>query len=590
MSRKKLIWQIFPPFLVIIICALVAITWSVTRELESFQLRQTVDDLEARALLAGEQMHGAMEPDQAAKVDRICKELGQKTATRLTVILADGTVIGDSDELPANMNNHATRPEIALALQGQTGSASRFSQTLQQNMLYVAVPVHEHGEIVGSVRAAVSMAELEGTLANIRKKVLGGGVAVALIAAVVALVVSRRISEPLGALQKGAERFAKGHFTPPLPHSEVTEVNGLAEAMNSMATQLDERLRTVVSQHNEQEAVLASMIEGVIAIDNNQVVLRINQAAANLLGTPLQKAIGRHIGEITRKVDLHRFVEDAMKRDNPTEAELTLLHMGEERSLQAHGSPLRGADGQKIGTLIVVHDVTRLRRLENLRRDFVANVSHELKTPITAIKGAVETLKDGAMENSQSQSFLDIANRQADRLNAIIEDLLALSRLERDVESAGIDRSLQPLQEILASACQACAAAARQQGVVTNLFCSQDLLAQVNAPLLEQAVVNLLSNAIKYSPQGGIVTVEAWQADDQALIKVQDRGQGIAKEHLPRLFERFYRVDAARSRAIGGTGLGLAIVKHIVQAHNGKVVVHSTPGEGSVFTISLPIN
>jgi len=590
MSRKKLIWQIFPPFLVIIICALVAITWSVTRELESFQLRQTVDDLEARALLTGEQMHGAMGPDQAAKVDRICKELGQKTATRLTVILADGTVIGDSDELPANMNNHATRPEIALALQGQTGSASRFSQTLQQNMLYVAVPVHEHGEIVGSVRAAVSMAELEGTLANIRKKVLGGGVAVALIAAVVALVVSRRISEPLGALQKGAERFAKGHFTPPLPHSEVTEVNGLAEAMNSMATQLDERLRTVVSQHNEQEAVLASMIEGVIAIDNNQVVLRINQAAANLLGTPLQKAIGRHIGEITRKVDLHRFVEDAMKRDNPTEAELTLLHMGEERSLQAHGSPLRGADGQKIGTLIVVHDVTRLRRLENLRRDFVANVSHELKTPITAIKGAVETLKDGAMENSQSQSFLDIANRQADRLNAIIEDLLALSRLERDVESAGIERSLHPLQEILASACQACAAAARQQGVVTNLFCSQDLLAQVNAPLLEQAVVNLLSNAIKYSPQGGIVTVEAWQADDQALIKVQDRGQGIAKEHLPRLFERFYRVDAARSRAIGGTGLGLAIVKHIVQAHNGKVVVHSTPGEGSVFTISLPIN
>ncbi len=591
MSRKRLIWQIFPPFLIIIICALLAMTWTVSRELESFQLRQTTSDLAARAAFAGELLKGLMAEDKLPQVDQLCKVLGNRTQTRLTVILKNGVVIGDSEKNPQQMDNHARRTEIAPALQGETGTASRFSQTLQQNMLYVAIPILEQGQVVGSIRASLSMAELEKTLANITAKLVGGGLAVALIAALVALAVSRRISRPLGELQRGAERFANGDLDHPLPDSTVTEVNGLVKAMNSMAAQLDERLRTVVRQRNEQEAVLSSMIEGVIAIDTNQVVLRINQAAASLLDIDFNHAIGRHIGEITRKVNLHRFVERALSSNTPIEDELTLLHMAGERYLQAHGSSLNDANGQKIGTLVVVHDVTRLRRLENLRRDFVANVSHELKTPITAIKGAVETLQDGAMNNPQEgRPFLAIAGRQADRLNAIIEDLLALSRLERDAESAGIERTQEHLKTIIEAAFQACAATAKKQGIEVKRFCSEELIAHVNAPLLEQAVVNLLSNAIKFSNVGGIVTVEAWQDGSLVTIKVQDRGQGIAKEHLPRLFERFYRVDAARSRAIGGTGLGLAIVKHIVQAHHGEVTVHSTPGEGSVFNISIPIN
>jgi two-component system phosphate regulon sensor histidine kinase PhoR len=270
---------------------------------------------------------------------------------------------------------------------------------------------------------------------------------------------------------------------------------------------------------------------------------------------------------------------------------MTLLYQREERFLQTHGTPLRGSDGQTIGALIVVHDVTRLRRLENLRRDFVGNVSHELRTPITAIKGAVETLLAGANESPEdNQRFLEIANRQADRLNAIIEDLLSLSRLERDAESEEIDRTRERLLPILESALQSCSSIAKTRDVDVKLFCSEELEANVNSALLEQAIVNLVDNAIKYSESRKIVTLEGWQEGDHVMIKVQDRGQGIAKEHLPRLFERFYRVDAARSRAIGGTGLGLAIVKHIVQAHDGGVTVHSTPGEGSVFTISLPVS
>ncbi len=589
MSHKKLIWQIFPPFLIIIVCALLAITWTISRELSSFQLRQATSDLEARAFLASKQLTGNMTLANQATVDRLCKELGKSTATRLTVILNDGTVIGDSENSPGQMDNHSNRPEITQALQGHIGTATRFSQTLRQNMLYVAIPVFEQDTIVGSIRAALSIAKLEQTLSKITLKLVLGGLIVALVAALVALAVSRRISRPLGELQKGAERFAKGDLEQPLPVSAVTEISGLAEAMNSMAAQLDERLRTAIRQRNEQEAVLTSMIEGVIAVDTDQVILRINAAAARLFNIDIDNAAGRHIGEVTRKVDLHRFIVSTLTSSDPIEAELTLLHQGEERYLQAHGAPLRGASGQKIGALVVVHDVTRLRRLENLRRDFVANVSHELKTPITAIKGAVETLQGGAVNNPQdSRQFLGIASRQIDRLNAIIEDLLALSRLERDAEAAEIDCAQENLQPILASALQSCATIAEMREVQVSLFCAEELTACVNAPLLEQAIINLVDNAIKYSDAESVVTVEGWQDDDQLKIKVQDRGQGIPEEHLPRLFERFYRVDAARSRAIGGTGLGLAIVKHIVQAHNGEVTVHSTLGEGTVFTISLP--
>ncbi len=588
MTRKKLAWQIFPPFLVIITCALIAISWSISREIETFHTRQTTQDLETRAILAAKQLSGQMSLANRDQVDRLCKELGSSTATRFTAILINGDVIGDSEKQPEQMDNHVTRPEIAQALRGEIGIAKRFSQTLRQNMLYVAIPILDNGQIIGSMRAAISIAELERTLAKITLRLVGGGLVVALVAALVALVVARRISRPLGELQKGAERFAEGNLEQHLPISPVVEIGSVAEAMNSMAAQLDERLSTVLRQRNEQEAVLASMIEGVIAVDTNQVVLRINRAAAQLLQIDLANAPGRLIGEVTRKVDLHRFVERALSSSEPVEAELTVLNKGEERNLQAHGTPLRGALGQQIGALIVVYDVTRLRRLENLRRDFVANVSHELKTPITAIKGAVETLLDGAMDNpADNRHFLEIASRQTDRLNVIVDDLLSLSRLDRDTEKEDMPRTRESLLPILESALQTCATAASAHKIQVNLFCSEQLQARVNAPLFEQAIINLVDNAIKYSPAEGVVTVEGWQEASKVMIKVQDWGVGIAKEHLPRLFERFYRVDAARSRDVGGTGLGLAIVKHIVQAHDGKVAVHSNPGEGSVFTITL---
>ena len=591
MPRKRLIWQIYPPFLVIILIALVTLTWLFSRTLDDFYREEKRSGLVAQGQLVVNQARDALMSGNISALESMSVALGKQSGTRLTIILPDGRVVGDSEEAPVKMDNHARRPEIRVALEGRSGAATRYSTTLQQEMMYVALPVRSNGQIIGCVRTALPIASVDKALETVLIHVINSGILIALIAALISLWVSRRISRPLVEMKRGAERFAGGELDRRLPVYKGEEMGGLAEAMNQMAAQLNDRLQTVVSQRNEQEAVLASMIEGVLAVDHQEGILRINRAAATLLGTNPELAVGRSLQEVVRKPELQRFITESLQSRTSIEADMTLLYQGEDRFLQTHGTPLRGSDGQTIGALIVIHDVTRLRRLENLRRDFVANVSHELRTPITAIKGAVETLLAGANENPEdSQRFLEIANRQSDRLNSIIEDLLSLSRLERDAESDEVGRTHERLLPILESALQSCSSIAKSREVDVNLFCSEEIVANVNSALLEQAVINLVDNAIKYSESRNFVTVESWQEGEQVMIKVQDRGQGISKEHLPRLFERFYRVDAARSRALGGTGLGLAIVKHIVQAHDGEVTVHSTPGEGSVFTISLPVS
>jgi two-component system, OmpR family, phosphate regulon sensor histidine kinase PhoR len=257
--------------------------------------------------------------------------------------------------------------------------------------------------------------------------------------------------------------------------------------------------------------------------------------------------------------------------------------------LSCLGTPLRDGEGKRTGSLIVLNDVTRLRKLENIRRDFVANVSHELKTPITAIKGFVDTLKDGAAKNlDDAERFLAIIQKHVDRLENIVEDLLSLSRIEKEGEREESELEERAIGEVLAGAIQVCDVKAREKGIGIELICDREVRAEINPTLLEQAVVNLLDNAIKYSDPGKKVEVEALETEAEVLIHVRDHGCGIEKKHLDRLFERFYRVDQARSRKLGGTGLGLAIVKHIAQAHGGSVSVESQPGQGSTFTIHLP--
>ncbi len=588
MRKKPIFWQIYPSYLLIILLAMVAATWLFSQDLRVFYHRQVKADLEARGRLFEEQVRGLLIAGDRVALDALAKDLGRRTSTRYTVVLASGEVVGDSLEDPRRMENHAGRQEIAQALRDQIADSVHYSRTLQETMMYVAVPVHIQGQVVGVVRAARAVNEIRWELTGVYRGVVFSGLLVAMAAGLVGLYLSRRMSRPLEQMRRGAEQFAQGRFENRLPAAGSREICALAGAMNVMAGQLDERIRTVIRQRSEQQAVLTSMVEGVLALDNDERIIHLNRAAADLFHVIPEDVEGRRIQEVLRKADLQRFVERTLASRSPVEGEVVLPGAEGDRFLQAHGTVLQDGEGKGIGVLIVLNDVTRLHRLENIRRDFVANVSHELKTPITGIKGSVETLMDGAVERPEDAArFLKIIAKQADRLNAIIDDLLDLSRIEQDETEKEIELISSPIRPVLQAAVHACEIKAREKSIGLVLSCDPDIFADINPPLLEQAVINLVDNAVKYSDAGGTVWVEGSSDGRQTQIQVRDQGCGIDREHLPRLFERFYRVDKARSRRAGGTGLGLSIVKHIVKAHHGRVTVESVPGQGSVFRILL---
>jgi two-component system phosphate regulon sensor histidine kinase PhoR len=589
MRRRRLVAQLFPSYLIIVLLALLAVTWYVSRAWRQSFLEQTAADLKIRANLAQPQFQARLSPLNGVAVDRLCKKLGQLSATRLTVILPSGRVVGDSNKIPAQMDNHGDRPEIRQAFQGQTGISTRFSYTEETTMMYVAVPIMDQGRATAVVRASLPVAFIDRALNRMYFKIALGGMGAALLAALLSLVMARRLSRPLEEMKQGAERFAQGDLRVKVPVPPSDELASLAEALNYMAEQLDERIGTIIRQRQEQEAVLASMVEGVMAVDQRERLITLNQAGARLLGVDPETARERPIPELVRHPDLQNFVTRALASTRQVDGEIILRDDGRDRLLQVRGTTLRDLQGQAFGALIVMNDVTRLRRLEQARRDFVANVSHELKTPITSIKGFVETLLDGAMqEPDNALSFLQIIAKHADRLNEIIDDLLSLSRIEQDSEQGKVALSPGSIKEVLQDAIQVCRERAAAKDIEIEFTCPDDLATQINAPLLLQAVVNLIDNAVKYSPAARPVQVEARPELGEVLVLVRDQGPGIAPEHLPRLFERFYRVDPGRSRKVGGTGLGLAIVKHIAQSHGGYVTLQSAPGKGSTFLIHLP--
>ena len=589
MRRRRLFWHLYLSYFGIIFLALLAITGIIWWSLRGFYRAQMQVDLEARAQLAAGMVAGYLSINDLRTVDARCKAVGQSAATRLTVVLPSGQVIGDTDHEPATMENHKNRPEVRRALAGQPGVNVRTSETLHEAMMYVAVPVVEDGQVRGVVRAAIPMTAYNGALKLLYSHLALEIGIIALLSALVSLAISRRISRPLEEARRTARRFAQGDLQHRVPVSGADEMAGLAEALNRMAEELDLRIRTVSRQHTEQEAVLDSMTEGVLAVDNDERLLKLNPPAARLLGVDAETAQGRSIQEIIRNTELQRFTTRVLGSEAPLEAEIPFRQGGESRDMQAHGTLLHDEEGRRIGALVVLNDVTRLRRLETVRRDFVANVSHELKTPITSIKGFVETLLDGSIHNpEEAERFLSIIARHADRMNAILEDLLTLSRLEGQGEEATMPLESGSVREVAESAVQSCALLAKEKAIRIELIGEDGAKARINPALLEQAFVNLIDNAVKYSPPGSRVSVNILRTDVETLVRVTDQGCGISRDHLPRIFERFYRVDTGRSRKLGGTGLGLAIVKHIAQVHQGSVSVESTLGSGSTFTLHLP--
>lgn len=589
--RRKLLWRLYPSYLLILLLSLAAVAVFASREVRYGFLQETERDLHARALLLAARLSGPEGLPPPAEIQAYCRDLGRQTSTRFTVVLSSGQVMGDTQKTPERMDNHGDRPEIKAALSSPSGKSVRYSTTLKQDMMYVAVPLRWQGRRVAAVRAAKPMQAVSDTLDRIYWRLGLGGLAVALLAALLSLFIAHRINQPLRDMRDGAARFAAGdlRFRLAVPHTEETA--DLAVAMNEMAAQLDDRIGKVTEQRNELEAVLSSMIDAVVVVDRAGNVARVNHAAETLLDMDTTTAIGRPMEEALRNAELHRLLSSTLESDAPQETEIQ-LHRGADRYLSATGATLYGPEDERVGALIVLHDLTHLRQLESVRSEFVANVSHELKTPITAIQGFVETLRDGALDDADNAGrFLDIIARHAERLNAIIEDLLALSRLERGVP-AKLERQSGRIGDVLAAARQLCEHTAKERNVDLTLDGDLDTELLMSAPLLEQAVVNLCDNAIKYSDKGGTVRVtvsrQPTQTAKEVVIAVQDQGCGIPERDQSRVFERFYRVDKARSRDQGGTGLGLALVKHIVNMHQGRVSLESEPQKGTTVRIHLP--
>ena len=423
----------------------------------------------------------------------------------------------------------------------------------------------------------------------IQNRIVIGGLLVAALALIASFLVYRRVRRPLLEIQDGARVFARGEFQRKLPLPDTEEMAQVAETLNRMASELQQRIRTITLQRNELEAVLSSMTEGVFGVDRDERIIGMNPAAGEILGCDPGLSRGKTIQETFRISSLQDFIERALASEEPLEEDVLIYVYGErQRALNVHGTPLRDESQNRTGILVVLHDVTELRRLENIRRDFVANASHEIRTPLTAIKGFVETLRDGAVKNPEdADRFLGIIQKHVDRLVSLVEDLLSLSRIEREKEGDEILLEDEPIQGVLESAVQLCRGKGVSRNIRIELDCGEALRARISSPLLEQAVMNLLDNAINASVGGKTIQVVAEEVGTEILVHVKDQGCGIEKSHLDRLFERFYRVDKARSRKLGGTGLGLAIVKHIMEAQKGRVTVQSRPGEGSTFTLHL---
>jgi two-component system phosphate regulon sensor histidine kinase PhoR len=596
MRRPRLFWRVFATYLVIVVLCTAAVGFYAVRSVRDFYVDHTERELQARAALVREQILPAIVADTPQELEALVQRLGESSGTRITLIAVDragagrGEVLADSDSDPLEMENHATRPEFLAALDGRPGRAIRYSRTLRQEMMYVAVPVTEDGRLTTVVRTAVPLTRVNNALASLYGSIAASAIVVAVIAAIIGLSVSRRISGQMRAIKVGAERLAAGDLAHKLSVPRVEEFAAVAESINQMAEELDDKLRRLTHERNEREAVLASMVEGVLAVDIDERVIAVNAAAARLLDTDPESAEGRTIQEVVRNPDLQHVVAQTLDGHRPVEADIVMRVGAEERNLQANGTLLHGdVEGGEVGAVVVLNDVTRLKRLEAVRRDFVANVSHELKTPVTSIKGFAETLEDGALDDpAAARRFVRIIAGQADRLNSIIEDLLALSTLEQSGDSPLLQLEEADLCDVVAVALEVCGPKAEAKTIELHEDCPGRLLARVSPPLLEQAVVNLIDNAVKYSTEGSMVVVTVEERGDEVVVSVIDEGQGVAREHLPRLFERFYRVDKARSRDLGGTGLGLAIVKHVAQVHGGRVSVDSVVGRGSTFRIHLP--
>lgn len=507
---------------------------------------------------------------------------------RITFISLEGIVLADSHEDYSMMANHSDRPEFIEALNGKPGKTIRFSTTLSRHMLYITIPPGDKNIIV---RIAISVDNIRDKISDTLRNILLFSIFILTISIVISVLTANSFTSIIRSIKNISVHYARGDFSKKLLENGPKEVSQLKSTINLMGIQLQEIINTVSFQKNELQVMLNSMEDAVIFMDSNLFIKELNPAAVGLLkinNTPFKK---KNITVYLQDKIILDFIHRSLQNSQSLEETVFFKNAGVELYLQVHSSLIFNIENNCDGILLVLHDLTRMKQLENMRKDFVANVSHELKTPVTLINGFVETLIDGAMDDREKlEQFLNVINRHSVRINHIIDDLLILS----NIEDKGTNIQTEPvtLYDILFSAYTSALSLAEAEEIKMQIFCDDSINIEVNPVLIEQAVFNLISNAIKYSGKKSTVTISGEYTDVDGKKKVSiiigDNGKGMFEDQLDRIFERFYRINRKQSRKIGGTGLGLSIVKHIAMSHSGTVSVESKPEQGSTFRIILP--
>ncbi|MBN1880405.1 PAS domain-containing protein [bacterium] len=526
--------------------------------------------------------------DQIDGLQDLCFKMRDFSDCHVTITRLNGDVLADSHTQPWKLMNQAHQPEMINAKNDSSGMglAIRSDPDTGIKHYYLASQIARDGKVLGFIRVSVPRT---GSMSSPIKTIVSLLFLLAVSVISVRYMIRKHLVEPVHSMTLAADEM-----TANLQQKFLTadykskELSDLAGALERVTEKFRDRLRMEIRQKRQLETMFRSMVDAVFVVDNQECILRYNQAATSLFQAGETDISGRTILEVIRNTQLHQFIRKTLSRNDPQEDEI-VFHGYEDLYFKATGVAIDDGEGTIIGAMVVLNNVTRIRKLERIRKDFVANVSHELKTPITAIQGFVETLLDSDLVEADSAlRFLRIILKQTRQLHAVIEDLLSLSRLEQTSMNGDIKMDVLSLESVLSAAVASCETSATEQSVILRVESDSGEIPG-NRTLLRQAVVNLVDNAIKYGPEHSEVIIEGRISPQKVTIRVIDNGPGIPIEYRERIFERFYRIEKSRSRDLGGSGLGLAIVKHIVQAHHGHVTVQSEPGRGSIFTIEVPL-
>ncbi len=573
--KRSIFLKMFGSFglLILAMSGLIALlSWATIRSHVQDNLAQELEYL-GRALSAD--VRGFLALGRTADMDVFLKKEAQDIHARVTVVAPDGTVLADSERDPAQMENHRYRPEVMEALEGRIGKSLRYSVTVEEKMLYVGIPLESQGRVLGVLRLSLFMKTIDVLLSSLRTTIGRSILVMAVAALFLAFLLSLNFTRPIRKLTAAARDVESGRFGTRVTLHSKDDFRELGLAFNLMAQRIETLFADLSQQKEGLVNVMASIDEGLLVIDAEGRIVLANERFRKLIGEDAPE--GKYYWEMVRKPKIQEFIA----RLQAERIRLTGEVRADEKTLLCTGGPL----DDRGGVVLTVHDITDLKNIEIVKKDFIVNASHELRTPLAAILGATETLEDGP---GKINAFsLEILKRHAERLRAIVEDLLKLAEIEE--KGYRLEREDIDPRELAWNVLQILATRLKEKGLEAKIVASEGLPHLKADPfLLEQMLMNLVDNAIKYTEKGEIAISLAADARD-IILAVRDSGAGIPAEHLPRIFERFYVVDKSRSRKVGGTGLGLSIVKHIVQLHGGSISVASEVGQGTTFTVRLPL-